>query len=193
MRKYVPFRMMALMASLCLLAAAMTLAEAASSAAADAAPRAQASPVAPSGAHQLGAVANPNPGRSLFTSSSSSANSLGLIVGGAGGTLSGAPSGADGGSGAPDIPIDPVLVGGGGGGLAGVGGTGLAIGGGGGTPSPPLSPSQPLPNITIALVNSSCSILLNLTEIECRDPSYYDIPYRIVGTLFQGLILIVGK
>lgn len=30
-------------------------------------------------------------------------------------------------------------------------------------------------------------------KIEWQDPSYYSTPYRIIGTIFQGIILIVGK
>lgn len=41
-------------------------------------------------------------------------------------------------------------------------------------------------DLTCNLFNSShCTV--------CKDPSYYAIPYRIIGTVFQGFILIVGK
>lgn len=30
-------------------------------------------------------------------------------------------------------------------------------------------------------------------SIHYKDPSYYAIPYRIIGTIFQGFILMVGK
>lgn len=30
-------------------------------------------------------------------------------------------------------------------------------------------------------------------SIQYKDPSYYAIPYRIIGTIFQGFILMVGE
>ena len=45
------------------------------------------------------------------------------------------------------------------------------------------------------LVNSSWSELCPTSNdsIMYKDPSYYAIPYRIIGTIFQGFILLVGK
>lgn len=40
-------------------------------------------------------------------------------------------------------------------------------------------------NTTESIPIPPCSIF--------KDPSYYALPYRVIGTIFQGFILIVGK
>ncbi len=50
-------------------------------------------------------------------------------------------------------------------------------------------------NYTICSNSSSTesSVFDDSPKNEWMDPSYYSMPYRIIGTIFQGIILIVGK
>ena len=52
-------------------------------------------------------------------------------------------------------------------------------------------------NYTLCVNNSSDTIhdytSSSIPPDEWLDPSYYSLPYRIIGTIFQGIILIVGQ
>jgi hypothetical protein len=49
-------------------------------------------------------------------------------------------------------------------------------------------------NYTLCSINSSSTEPnVDSPKTEWMDPSYYSMPYRIIGTIFQGIILIVGK
>jgi hypothetical protein len=50
-------------------------------------------------------------------------------------------------------------------------------------------------NHTLCLNSSSTqsNVFDDSPKTEWMDPSYYSMPYRIIGTIFQGIILIVGK
>ncbi|XP_053201947.1 neurotensin receptor type 1-like [Panonychus citri] len=61
--------------------------------------------------------------------------------------------------------------------------------------SPPIDyPSSSLPNIEVASVAAETCNTLNIfpNSTICKDPSYYAVSYRIIGTIFQGFILIIG-
>lgn len=62
-----------------------------------------------------------------------------------------------------------------------------------------LSNCDPLTNFTGTFLGnySDCSSMSNVSDIPSSpkylDPHYYAVPYRIIGTIFQGFVLVVGK
>ena len=51
-------------------------------------------------------------------------------------------------------------------------------------------------NYTLCLDNTTDPTYYDTTPLpptEWQDPSYYSLPYRVIGTIFQGIILIVGE